>query len=562
MLQNLHVKNLALIDEVDIEFKNGLNILTGETGAGKSIIIGSINLALGARYNADILRQGAESGFVELSFFISNEAQIKKLNDLEVYLEEGMVVLSRKFMEGRSISRINGETVAVSHLKKVAEVLIDIYGQHEHQSLLYKKNHLLILDAYAKDKILTLKTEFKPAFELYKSWEKKLDEDKLGDEERRREAALIQFEVDEITEAQLTFGEDLVLEERYRKMLNAHKMSASIAETYNYTASNKEESATDLINHGIRALNECKGYGDKAEELLNQLVEVDELLTDFNRELADFQDALDFSEEEFHEVEQRLNVVNHLKSKYGNSMEQIQKYCEQKEQRLNELNHYENHLQMMMEEHHNAEEKVKRIGSELTEIRKKQAKSLEEKIKKSLLGLNFADVQFEIQVRPMEAYSLEGMDDVEFMVSLNPGEKLKSLSEVASGGELSRIMLAIKTTMASKEDTETLIFDEVDTGISGRTAQMVSEKISLLSCDHQVICITHLAQIASMADAHYLIEKGVYENKTRTDIVLLDEEESIKELARILGGAQITETVIENAKEMKKLAAKSKNGYN
>ena len=558
MLQNLHVKNLALIDEVDIEFKDGLNILTGETGAGKSIIIGSVNLALGGRYNADVLRGGADFGFVELSFFVSHPGQIERLKELEIFPEEGMVILSRKFMEGRSTSRVNGETVAVGKLKAAAEILIDIHGQHEHQSLLYKKNHLLILDAFAKEEAESIKDKLKPAYEEYRSCQRRLEADHMGEEERRREAALIQYETDEIRDAQLNSGEDEELEELYRRMVNGKKISESIAEAYSYTSDAPGENASGLLSRAIRALQECGGYDEKADELCGQLIEIDGLLNDFNRELSEYAKLMDFSAEEFYETENRLNQINHLKSKYGNSLEAIQAYYEKQEQRLNELNNYELHLENLRKEYEDAGKYLKVLAEELTQVRREKAGQLADVITQGLLDLNFADVQFQVDVRELPDFTPGGRDAVEFMVSLNPGEVLKPLGDVASGGELSRIMLAIKTVLADKDDTETLIFDEVDTGISGRTAQKVSEKMSVLARGHQVICITHLAQIAAMADAHYLIEKIVRDNITRTDIHLLNDTDSVQELARILGGAEITETVMKNAEEMKRLAANSK----
>jgi len=558
MLQNLHVKNLALINEVDIELKPGLNILTGETGAGKSIIIGSVNLALGARYNADILRKDAESGFVELSFYVKNSRQIARLKELEAIPEEGMIVLSRKFMEGRSVSRINGETVTVGKLKQAAEILIDIHGQHEHQSLLYKKNHLMILDAFAKEETRIIKDKLKPAYEQYRSCQLKLKGDNKGEEERRREAALIQYEIDEIKTAQLDPGEDDAIEEQYRRMVNSKKISERVAEAYSYTSDAPEQNASDLLSHAIRSLKDCAGDDQMADDLCKQLVEVDGLLNDLNRALSEYEKSLEFSPEEFYEIESRLNLINHLKSKYGNTVEIILSYCEGQEQRLEELNHYEQHLEHLKQEYENAKDELQIHTDHLTRVRREKSSQLSAVIEQGLQDLNFADVRFQIEVRELPEFTKAGRDEVEFMVSLNPGETLKSLGEIASGGELSRIMLAIKTVLADKDDTETLIFDEIDTGISGRTAQKVSEKMAVLAADHQVICITHLAQIAAMADAHYLIEKTVQDNATRTDIYLLNESESIRELARILGGAEITESVLNNAAEMKELAAKCK----
>lgn len=558
MLQSLHVKNLALIEEAEVEFKKGLNILTGETGAGKSIIIGSVNLALGGRYTADIIRRGADYGLVELIFSIESRETEARLKELDIFPEEGQLILSRKFMDGRSISRINGETVSIGQLKEVSSVLIDIHGQHEHQSLLYRKNHLEILDAFAGKEAEESKKELGIHYKEYKSLREKLSETHRDEETREKELSLLQYETEEIRNAQLQNGEDEELERSYSVMLNSRKIAESVQEAYNYTTGADMGSASELLSRAVRSLQDAAGYDEKAQKLCEQLIEVDSLLNDFNRELSEYSKSFDFSPEEFQETEQRLNEINHLKSKYGNTIEQILEYCEEKEKRLavlQDFDQYKSQLEKALTE----EEKVLLSYCDtLYTIRKKAAKELEALITQGLLDLNFLEVQFGIAFEKTGQFTANGTDEVEFMVSMNPGEPVRPLKDVASGGELSRIMLAIKTVMAKKDEIETLIFDEIDVGISGRTAQKVSEKMELIGKSHQVICITHLAQIAAMADSHFLIEKKVKDNATITDIRLLSIPESVEELARILGGAKITEAVLQNALEMKELAAKTK----
>ncbi len=557
MLQNLHVKNLALIDETEVEFDKGLNILTGETGAGKSIILGSVNLALGGRYTKDILRKGTQYGFVELTFLVEQEDQIKKLEALDIFPEDGMVVLSRRLMEGRSVSKINGETVPISVLKAVAEILIDIHGQHEHQSLLYKKNQMEILDAYAKEAVHSIKKEVKDGYKEFELIRKELKEANSDVSDRAKEAAFLEFEINEIHDAMLVEGEDEELESAYRRMVNGKKIVENVDEAYEYTAGSGE-SASDSLSRAIRALADAARYDEKADELYNQLVEVDSLLNDFNRELSDYSSSLEFSEEEFYETEERLNTINRLKTKYGNQISDILNYCEEKEARLQVLNDYDQYLEDLQKRFEKAESNLSKVSGELTKRRKEQALMLQNAIVEGLKDLNFNDVKFEIHFTELNDYTANGKDEIEFVISMNPGEPVKPLAEVASGGELSRIMLAIKTVMADRDEIETLIFDEIDVGISGRTAQKVSEKMAVIGKEHQVICITHLAQIAAMADAHYAIEKTVTDGKTRTDIHRLNAEEEIDELARILGGAEITDTVRESAREMKALASKTK----
>ena len=553
MLQNLHVKNLALIDEIEVDFSEGLNILTGETGAGKSIVLGSINLALGGKYSADMLREGAQYGLVELTFDIRNARTSEKLEKLDIFPEDGQLVISRRLMEGRSISRINGETVTLAKLKDVASILIDIHGQHEHQSLLYKKNHLTILDEFSKE-AAPLKKEVRDAYRTYRQLQKELKEADTDEAERLKEISFLQFEIEEIQNANLSESEVQNLEERYRQMLVGKKISENLDEAYAFTSGNNSSSVSDLLGRAVRALSGTSSQDERCAELYGQIMEIESLLDDFNRELRSYIDEISFSAEEFYEIETRLNEINHLKSKYGNTVEEILLYCEEKEQRLSVLQDYDSYLSGLRLSLQKAEEELKKKCIALSKIRKAEALKLQEQIQAGLLDLNFLEVRFEVQFKDTADYTADGTDDVEFMISMNPGQPLRSLAEVASGGELSRIMLAIKSVMADKDEIETLIFDEIDVGISGRTAQKVSEKMGHIGRSHQVICITHLAQIASMADAHYEIKKEAINNITTTHITKLDEEQSVIELARILGGAEITSTVMENAREMKKLA--------
>ena len=557
MLQSLYVKNLALIDEMEVDFKNGLNILTGETGAGKSIILGSINLTLGGRYSSDMLRNEEETGLVELTFVVESESQIALLKEKDIFPEDGAVILSRKMIGKRSTSKINGETVTASVLKEVASILIDIHGQHEHQSLLYKKNHLSILDSFAKDTMYDVKQQVSELYSIYKQLKNELESSKLDEKERLKEASFLEYEIKEIEDANLKIGEDETLEEEYRRMLNGKKITENIDEAYEYTnASN--QNASDMLSRAIRALQDAARYDEKASELYNQLSEVDNLLNDFNHELSDYRSSLEFSDEDFYETEKRLNEINYLKSKYGNTISEIFTYWKEKQERLIKLQDYDHYLETLQKKLKEAESELAMASLMLSNLRKEAAKSLQKAIREGLLDLNFLDVQFEIVFDDLDDYTANGKDEIEFMISMNPGEPVKPLGDVASGGELSRIMLAIKAVMAEKDQIETLIFDEIDVGISGRTAQKVSEKMAVIGKNHQVICITHLAQIAAMADVHYAIEKKVSNGKTKTVITLLNKEQEVAELARILGGAEITDTVMQSAAEMKELAKRAK----
>ncbi len=557
MLQYLHVKNLALIDEIEVEFGRGLNILTGETGAGKSIILGSVNLALGGRYTKDILRQGTRYGLVELTFSVESERQIRRLKELDVYPEDGFVTLQRRLMEGRSVSKINGETVQMATLKAVSAILIDIHGQHEHQSLLYKKNHLAIVDAFAGEETKKQKEKVAETWQQYKGKIRELSEAGTNGSERAKELAFLKFEVDEIVRAELKEHEDEELEACYRRMCNGKKIAQSVAECYQYTGEDGE-SASEKLGRALRTLSEAVDADEQLSQLYTQLADVDNLLNDFNHELAEYQKNCEFSDEEFYETEKRLNEINHLKTKYGNSYEEIMAYCKKQEERIGILENYDTYMQELEKSCEQLSQKYLELAGKLSALRQKKAKMLEKKIQKGLEDLNFEQVQFEIHFAEKKEYAKDGIDDVEFRISLNQGQPVKPLTEVASGGELSRIMLAIKAVMADKDEIETLIFDEIDVGISGRTAQKVSEKMALIGKEHQVICITHLAQIAAMADRHFLIEKKTEDAVTRTKIYPLNEENSVEELARILGGARITDTVVQSAREMKNLASQMK----
>ena len=549
MLQNLHVKNLALIDETEVEFGPGLNILSGETGAGKSIIIGSINLALGEKVQKEMLRDNGESALVELIFFVEDADTIEAIRALDIEMEDDTVILSRKITGGRAIGRINGEAVSASKMKAVASLLIDIHGQHEHQSLLSKKKHLEILDTFAKESLGDKKEKLAQCYQEYRKLKDELEHANLDGEERARELSFLEYEVKEIEDAQLTVGEDEELEAVFRKYSNGKKIMDAVGAA-NAATSEDDESASERIGRALRELSSVSAYDEHVKEMEEQLTEIDNLLSDFNHELASYLSDEEFDEETFYETEKRLDLINHLKSKYGNTIADILKYGEEKAERITVLNDYDAYLAGLQKNVSEKEKQLEQLSREVSDIRKKESKKLTESIKNALLDLNFLDVQFMMEFAETD-YTANGIDDAQFLISTNPGEPVKPLGKVASGGELSRIMLAIKTVMAS-DKIGTLIFDEIDSGISGRTAQMVSEKMNALGRSHQIICIT--PQIAAMADSHFLIEKSVENQATVSKIHKLTDEESVEELARMLGGVEITDTVLENAREMKQMA--------
>ncbi len=559
MLIHLHVKNLALIEDIEVEFGPGLNILTGETGAGKSVLLGSMQLILGGRTARDMIRTGASCALVELLFQVENKKAEQALNSLGIFTEEGQVLLSRKIMDGRSINKINGETCTVGQMKAAAECLLDIHGQHEHQSLLYQEKQLEILDAYGREKIRPAKEAVRQSYEEYRKYMRALKELDTDEEQRNREKAFLEFEISEIEKAHLVPGEDEELETLYRRLNNGKLILETLQSVHSLTGYDSGQGAGEAVGTGVRELLRVTEYDTQLESMAETLQEIDGLLNDFNRELSSYVEDLSFDDETFYETEKRLDQINGLKAKYGRTIEEILEYQNTQQQKLEKLARYEENFLEARQNLKKAEEQLEKDSYVLSEIRKDYSKTLTEKIIEGLRDLNFLDVKFRIDFQRKQEFTDNGYDSIEYEISTNPGESVKPLGRIVSGGELSRIMLAIKAILADRDQIETLIFDEIDTGISGRTAQKVSEKMAVIGSCHQVLCITHLPQIAAMADTHFEIEKHQKGNETITEIHPLGERESVRELARLLGGAEITEAVLKNAMEMKELAQVHKN---
>ena len=560
MLVSLHIRNMALIREEEITFGPGLNILTGETGAGKSIIIGSAGVALGAASFKDYAAKedtgGSDYSLAELVFETDSPQVLDYLREKEIPVEDGQVILSRKYVNGRTINRINSETVTVSVIREAAAMLIDIHGQHQHQSLLKTSAHRALLDRYAAKELGELPQQCASYYHDYRETKRALEETVMDESERCKRADLLRYEIHEIKEAALQEGEDEELEQQFLVMSHGQKIMDALAETASLTGS--EEGACDQISRAVRCLAGAADFDPALGELYGQLSELESLASDFERSVHQYMDDFVYDEETFRTVEQRLNVINRLKLKYGRSISQILEALEERQKELDQLEDYDRYREKLQEDCKKALERLQSCAAKISGIRKEKAVSLEKEITKALQDLNFAQVRFEIRFTDLPEIAQHGMDEVCFMIAPNPGMPIRPLQEVASGGELSRIMLAVKAVMADQDEIETLIFDEIDTGISGRTAQKVSEKMAVIAMSHQVICITHLAQIAAMADHHFVIEKDASGKTTTTGIRPLEEEEEIAELARILGGVSITNTVVESAREMKAQAREVK----
>ena len=559
MLLSLHVKNLALIEEEEVTFTDGLNILTGETGAGKSIIIGSINLALGGKADKAIIRTGAEYALIELVFTADNEKQLKKLEELDLPApDDGTILVKRKILPGRSVCSVCGESVTLRQLREIAELMIDVYGQRENQKLLRREAQLQTVDDYAGEKASALKEKVAGSYRKWKSLREEWDRDDLDDTARKREADLLAYECREIEEAAIREGEDEELEARYRLMENFRRISEAAGQAGMWT-SGSEQSAEEAVDRASRELSSVSGIDPELDKLADELAEVESLLSDFNRSLSDYLRNLTFDPSEFQEIQERLNLINHLKDKYGRSIADIDRALAERTERLQFLEDYENGRKRLSKEIEEEYGRLLEHCAELSAVRREAADRFGAKLKEALLDLNFPQVEFESRMSSGEEnLSSGGYDKLVFYISMNPGESMRPLDQIASGGELSRIMLGLKTVFAGKDEIYAFVFDEIDTGICGKTAWKVAEKMGKLAADHQILCITHLPQIASMQDSHYLIAKESADGRTMTHIRKLTEEESDREVARLLGADRITDAALENAREMKRMAHSGK----
>lgn len=552
MLDRLMVKDLALIEKSVVEFGPGLNILTGETGAGKSILLGSIQLALGQKANKDMIRHGSEQALIELSFSLGEEkeAELKELEeDLEI--EEGSLIIRRKISEKKSENRVNDLSVTLAKLREISGELLDLHGQHEHHSLLKEGAHLAILDSFMARRGGRILSEVKEAYENYREKKKKLEAYSLPEEERKRELDFLQFELEELSSANLKPGEEEQLSKDYAVYENRDRLKSLLLRV--------QEELADRDFHGpVKNLEEAVTFDESLKNVLDTAYELEAVGEDCLRAVEHYLDHSEMDEEKFFLLGERLDTIRSLMMKYGGTEEKALEALSKKEERLRFLTDYEKEKALMEEALARSEEELREKAERLSLERKKTAKELEERIQQEMQELGFLDTRFTFRFEKKKEISEKGFDEVESYVSLNPGEPLRPLREVGSGGELSRIMLSIKTVLADTDAVPTLIFDEIDTGISGRTAEKVGEKLEKIAKNHQVILITHLPQIAAKADRHFLIEKNVQEGKTKTEIHALNEEASVKELARLLGGEELTEAALQNARSLKAKAKEKK----
>lgn len=554
MLTNIHIENYALIDCLDIDINEGLNIITGETGAGKSIILGAIGAALGAKINSDVIRAGEEYSFISVSFHINDADKLKALTELDaVDLSDGDIIVTRKILPARSVFKINGVTVSAAQVRSLSSLIIDIHSQRDNLLLLKIENQLKLVDSFGDDEFRKLMDRQKSLYEEYTECNSKLAN--IGDDAslREREISLLQYEIKEIEEASLTVEEDEELEEKFSKMSYLEKIRRGVAESLQSLESG-DVNSIDLLGKAIKSLGDAINYDKDLVQIYDALKEAESILSDASGDLYSYIENNEMDEEEFARITNRIDLYNTLKRKYNGSVKGILEALDEKIERLDTLINSDEYITKLKDRINELIDEMNQVCQSLHDKRVGIAEHLQSLIMSEMTDLNFNNVQFLIEVRKNDTFSSNGYDSVEFLISLNSGEDVKPLKNIASGGEISRIMLAIKSVIADRDITGTMIFDEIDTGISSRTAQYVAEKMHNISKSHQIICITHLPQIAAMADTHFYVYKEVSDNKTITCMRELDKESQINELARFLGGSKITENVMENAKEMKQLA--------
>lgn len=560
MLVELSIRNLAIIEYATISCRNGFHVLTGETGAGKSIVIDALSLIAGGRASSDLVRYGAEKTEVEALFELDRFHPVwEELANFGIESEDESLIIRREVTaQGKSLSRINGQLVNLSSLKEIGEWLVNIHGQHEHQSLLKVERHLQWLDLYGEETISPVKNNYQEAYFQYNRYAGELREL----EEKSRHAVLMQemyrFQAEEIASAQLQPGEDELLPEEKRKLANAEKRLQSASEAYDFLYAN--EKTLDLVSKALQRVEELAVF-DKTEllPLMEQIQSAYYQLEDAAYQLREYRDRIEYNPERLEQIEQRMDILAAFRRKYGETVQDMLDYLRKIEGELSLIEQKDERMQQLTEMADKERKSMEVHAAELSELRQTVARKLAQEIEEELHGLQMKQIRFHVQVEPKaDKFTQHGVDQVEFLIAPNPGEPPRSLHKIASGGELSRIMLAMKTIFARMDRIPVLVFDEVDTGVSGRAAQAIAEKMSALSRHCQVFAITHLPQVACMADVHYATDKAVDGNRTFTVVHDLTEGKRVIELARMLGGVEVTETTREHAQEMLELAEKMK----
>ena len=539
MITTLHIKNIGIIDDLSMELGDGFNVLTGETGAGKTLIIDSINIICGGRFSKEMIRRGEDYSFVELNLYLPNN---------ELSIENNIIVSREIHSNGRNSCKINGRLVTLTELKDFMSNIIDIHGQNDNQKILNPEYHIKYLDNFIGEQILQIKSGYKELYNKRQKIKKDLKANLGDDKEKQRQLSLLQYEFDEIENAELKMGEEEELEEKRKFFMNSEKICKSL----NQADLSLGEGAIDKINEAIRAIEKISDLDKKYDDTLNNLKGIYYEVQELSRDISSLNSDIYFDENERNDVEERLDLIYSLKRKYGNSVEEILEYKEKIEKEIDRINNLDEYNNKLKQDLAQVESKMQNLADKMHEIRITNAKTLDSKINKELADLEMPNSTFITHINPVD-FGKNGIDEVEYYISTNIGESEKELAKIASGGEMSRIMLAIKTVLANTDSTPVLIFDEIDTGISGKAAKSVGEKLKLIGKSHQVLCITHQPSIAAKGDENFYISKISKEGRTFTQIKKLNEDEVINEVARISNG-EITETARMHAIELRKSA--------
>lgn len=559
MIKELYMRNCALIEELRVDFGSKLNILTGETGSGKSIVLEGLSLCLGGKYDRSFLRKGCDKGLVELLIYTDNKKVEDLLDEYSIPYSDNELHVSRSiFEDGKSTTKLNGRTIRLADLRTIMMAIVDIHGQHQNQALYNRDVHLEFLDLYGKDALKDSMSKYSACYEKYTEVKTKINElnDNMSERELEREVDLLKYQIDEIEKANLDVDEYEILKVKYKKLSNQDKINTAILTSYDILRSG-DLGVEDRIGKSLAALGPVADYDIVLEDFVEGLENIMYQLEDLDASLRSYIDKNEYNPQLLEEIQVRMDFINTMKRKYGDRIEDILDYKLEMKKRLYNIENREERRQALLKEKRIIEEDLEVIGGELTDQRMKVANLLEESLLKELGSLNMKNTKFKVIFNKV-GYTSSGCDDVEFYVSFNLGENLNPLNKVASGGEMSRFMLAFKKILSDVDKIETMIFDEIDTGISGRAAQVVGEKLAEMSKYKQLICITHLPQIAAFADDHYYIEKNVENERTFTSISNLDYEDREKEIARLISGKIITEKTLEHSHEMIELAKKTK----
>ena len=540
MITTLHIKNVGIIDDLSIDFNEGFNVLTGETGAGKTLIIGSLGILAGGRFSKEMIRKDENFSYIEANIFLPD-------NPISI---DGNIIVSREiYSNGRNLCKVNGRLVTVNELKDIMSQIIDIHGQHDNQLILNPSEHINYIDNFIGKEIFDIKIKYEKIFKEHKAIELELKNNFGDDKEKERKLDLLNYQVKEIEDAKLKKDEEEQLEEQRKLMLNSEK----IQESLNNIDVNLNENAVISISNAIRCLEKIEDFGEEYKQKLPELKNIYYDIQELARDVSCMKDEIYFNEDERNQIEERLDLINFLKRKYGNSIEEILSYKDKIEQEIFNIKNLDKHNEELKNKLKLLEKEMLQLSSEMSNLRKEYGEKLSELINKELTELEMKNARFNVKIEELNGFGVNGLDKVEFFIRTNVGEEFKPLTKIASGGEMSRIMLAIKTVLAKTDKVSIMIFDEIDTGISGKASKAVAEKLRVISETHQVICITHSASVAAKGQFNYYISKNVVNNKTCTNIIQLSEEETIEEIARMSTG-EVTEVAKDYARELRKVS--------